>query len=168
MKNSPILFFLALALMFSCSSDNSDDNGVPAVNAIVGTWDLTRIEIDETVDDDDLDFAKGIVDVLVAQNCDLLTLVFNEDGSLTITQRDFDDIEIDLTGGGTGLSLTCPETQSTSSADWTLDGDQLTVTFEDQTQETVTVNVNGNTLTADADFVDEENLAGADAVFAKR
>ncbi|MEK6152088.1 lipocalin family protein [Flavobacteriaceae bacterium 3-367] len=170
MKHKLILLFLAAALTFSCSSDSEDDNGneTPTEDALVGTWDLTTIEIDDSVTNDDLEFAKGIVEALVAQDCDLLTLTFAADGTLTIVERDFSGVSIDVNSGGDGLSIACPETQETDTVNWSLDGDQLTITFEDQTQETVTIQLSGNTLTVGAEFVDEDNLAGAEAVFEKR
>ncbi|NAS10379.1 lipocalin family protein [Poritiphilus flavus] len=169
MKRYVLGLFTALALLFSCSSDdNGGGNETPTDEKLVGTWDFTRVEIDDAFSNDDLDFAKEIVDALVADGCILLTLVFSADGTLEIQERDYEDIEIAVNSGGTGLDIGCPTTQFTETASWRLSGDRLTVTFSDDTEEVVTISISGDELTADAEFVDEDNLQNADAIFTKR
>ncbi len=170
MKRNLLLLFVASALIFSCSSDdNGGGDDTPTEDKLVGTWDLSTIEIDDDIEDQDLEFAKDIVDVLIAQDCNLLTLIFAADGTLTIQERDFSDVEINVNQGGTGLDIPCPDADADETAEWSLDGNQLTITFEDTTSETVTVAFDGNnTLIVDAEFVDEDNLSDATAVFAKR
>ena len=79
------MLFVATALVFSCSSDKDDDNADP--NDIVGTWDLTALEIDETTATDDEEFAAEILDFLSAMDCHLLTFTFREDGTVIEENR---------------------------------------------------------------------------------
>ncbi|MEM7380239.1 MAG: lipocalin family protein [Bacteroidota bacterium] len=169
MKRYVLGLFAVLALLFSCSSDdNGGGNETPTDEKLLGTWDFTRVEVDDAFSNDDLEFAKEIVDALVADGCILLTLIFSADGTLEIQERDYQDIEVAVNSGGTGLDIGCPETQIIDTATWSLSGDRLTVTFSDNTEEVVTVSISGDELTADAEFVDEDNLENADAVFTKR
>ena len=69
------LFYVAMAMMvlISCSSDG-EDNGGPATNSILGTWDVTELRIDNATASDDAKFGKQILDFLTARNCTIISL----------------------------------------------------------------------------------------------
>ncbi len=167
MKRNLLVLLFTAALTFSCSSDSEDDNNTEN-NSIIGSWELSGLEIDSNTAGDELTFAKGIFDALVAGGCDIITFTFNEDGTVITEVRDFSEAGQDLDPSGGGLIITCPENQETATTNWTLEGDQLTFTDEDGIEETITVDIDGNTLTVDAEFVDENNLADAEAVFTRK
>ncbi|MEL6916340.1 MAG: lipocalin family protein [Bacteroidota bacterium] len=171
MKHNLLLLFLVATLTFSCSSDDNGDGGneMPMEpSSLVGTWDFTEFRIDEATADDDLLFAKGIADVLLAEGCDILTFVFNNDETVDAEIRNFDDVQIDLTPDGGGLSVECPTTFETESSIWSLDGDQLTFINEDGISETVTIQLNGDTLIVPAEILDSENASEGEAVFTRQ
>jgi len=168
MKRTFLFLFLAIALTYSCSSDGDDANGGETSNDLVGTWDLTGIAVDEATATDDLVFAQGIVDVLLAENCDIVTITFNADNTAAIADRDFNDVEINVDPSGGGLSIPCPEQVNNRVATYELSGNTLTLTFEDETQEMAIIQLDGDMLTLGGEFVNEENLTGAEAVFTRR
>lgn len=169
MKKNILLLFLGASLVFSCSSDDSDDsNGNPNGNPddtidLVGTWVLDDLRIDSSLDDDDLDFAKQILDFLRAEGCDILVFTFNADQTVVSDSKaDF----IAPTVGTGGLVIPCPDETDTETSTWSLDGNQLTVVDEDMQEETITITLeDANTLIIAGEDIDENNYTGADAVF---
>ncbi len=169
MKRIFLFLFIAVALTYSCSSDSDDGpGGGDTASNLIGTWDLSGIAVDEATANDDLVFAQGIVDVLLAQNCNLLSITFNADNTAILVDRDFGDIEINLDPSGGGLDIPCPAESNTETVTYELNGNTLTITFQDETQETATISLNGDMLTIGGEFVDEDNLAEAEAVFTRR
>jgi len=116
------------ALVFSCSTDGEADNSEDSMameddDNLVGLWVLTELRIDESVDNDDLDFASGILDFLVATECDLITFDFKADGTVD-SESKANYIEVGIGTGG--LEIPCPEQSDIETTLWSLDGDQLT------------------------------------------
>lgn len=163
-----ILFLLGLALvLMSCSSDKdeSDLNNDP--NTIVGIWSLTDLNVGDA-NSSEIAQAEDILDVLIAQDCEILTFDFKQDNTVTAVAKDFSETGRDVNASGTGLLIECPEESETSSSVWSLEGNQLTFINEDQTEETITIELNGNTLIIPAEVIDEDNLGGATAIFTRQ
>ena len=160
-RNLLVLFFAA-ALTFSCSSDDNGD-GSSNEDSIVGTWELSQLSIiNEATAPDELLLAKDILDVFMALQCELITLTFNADGTLT-TRSAAGDIDINNTGGG--ALIPCPDTFETETVSWSLEGDQLTITDSSGLEDTTTIQLNGDTLTVAGEDFEEESFTGADIVF---
>ncbi|TAI47072.1 lipocalin family protein [Flagellimonas allohymeniacidonis] len=162
------LLLCTLILVFSCSSDNEDDSGnnENGTNDLVGTWVLTDLRVDSTTDNDDLDFAKEIIGFLQGIDCDLIIFTFNADGTaVSDSKADFLSINV----GVGGLDIPCPTESTTESTTWSLEGNQLTFINEDMEEETITIAFeDGNILIIPGESIDENNYAGADAVFTKQ
>ena len=76
MKRNLLALYMVTALLFSCSSDKDDTN---QENDIIGSWELTALEIDDNTASDDEKFARDILSFLSALDCSLLTITFNAD-----------------------------------------------------------------------------------------
>ena len=159
------MLFAATALFFSCSDDKDDDGADP--NDIVGTWDLTALEIDPETATDDEEFAAEILDFLAATNCYILTFTFNEDGSV-IEENSGNYLEVNVNQGGTGLDIPCPTEQDTDVDEYTFDGSMLTY-IDDEGETTIEVDVDGNTIRIGATDLDIDNFDdGGVLVFTRR
>ena len=160
-----VLTVITAAVMFSCSSDKED-----AQNAsdIIGTWDLTALQIDENNATTDEQFGKEILDFLTAEQCYVVTLTFNEDSSL-VAENSGSYIEINVNPDGSGLDIPCPVESDTDISTYTFDGERLS--FIDQNLETVTVTVqiSGNTMTISAVELGLDSFdTGGQLVFTRR
>ncbi len=163
------LLLLGLFVVFSCSSDDSSDNesenNTEGTNDLVGTWNMTDVRFTENLLDPTLNLADEIVDFLAEENCYLASFTFNADGTLT-SSNSVNYIVPDATP--TGLSVDCPTESDTDSGTWSLEGNQLTLTDENDVSETLTIQFEGNsTLVISGDDIDENNFAGAEAVFTR-
>jgi len=193
MKISLSLLFVMCFLVFSCSTDSegetvdddqigmeddgmldddmdSDDDDTDDEMSdnddLIGLWVLTELRVDESVDDDDLDFAGEILNFLVAAECDLITFNFKDDGTVD-SESKANYIEIGLGAGG--LEIPCPEDSDVESTLWSLEGDQLTFVNDMQEEETITIVLEDeDTLIIAGQDIDENNYVGADAVFIRR
>lgn len=166
MKTYLLTLFAACALMFSCSSDKED----PALseNNLIGSWELTALEIDETAASDDEKNASDILDFLAAIDCSLITLTFNEDLSV-ITENSGNYLEINVNATGTGLDVPCPSSKDTSVDNYTFDGEVLTYIDKDLQETKVNVSFSGNTMRISATDLDFANFNdGGVLVFTKR
>ncbi|MEM8998850.1 MAG: hypothetical protein AAGB24_01185 [Bacteroidota bacterium] len=190
MKNNLFLWALLLVFLAACSSDDSNDTAADdqisidddntgdndndstnmgddtgddmddGISLVGGTWALTDLEIDESIDDLDLDLADFVLESLVSEECYLLTFVFNDDGTMVSTDK-LSYIEVD------GLSVSCPEGQDELMYEWMLEMDQLTL-IDSGEQETITILLNetGDMLTiAGADI--DPTYEGANAIFTR-
>ncbi len=165
MKRNLLLLFAATALLFSCSSDKDDDNTNP--DNIVGTWDLTALEINPETATDDEEFAAEILDFLSATNCYILTFTFNEDGTV-IEENSGNYLEVNVNPGGTGLDIPCPTEQDTDVDEYTFDGSTL-VYIDEEGETSIQVEVDGNTIRISATDLDVENFDdGGTLVFTRR
>lgn len=159
------LLLITVAAVFSCSSDK--DNDVDE-NSILGTWDLTALEIDEATATDDMEFGQDILDFLTAQQCYIMTLTFNEDLSV-ITENSADYLQINVNPGGTGLDVPCPTEKDTDASTYTFDGEVLNYIDENLETVTVSVEISGNTMTVNAIDLGIDNFDdGGQLVFTKR
>ncbi len=152
------LLFVAM-LGVSCSSDKDNAMGEASLE---GTWDVAELKVSDS-NNQDLLFAKGIFDALIAQDCDLLALTFNADGTL-ITRSGVSNIEIDFNA----TSIPCPTSFEEEEATWSLEGDQLTITDAIGMSETATIELNNSTLIVAGEDIEAESLTGTEIVFKKR
>ncbi|MBT8312069.1 MAG: hypothetical protein HKP23_04440 [Flavobacteriaceae bacterium] len=156
---------MTASLLFSCSSD--DEKGADA-NDILGTWDLTALQIDENNATTDEEFGKEILDFLTDQQCYIITITFNEDLSV-VTENSGNYLEINVNQGGTGLDIPCPEQSDTDTSTYTFDGETLNYIDDSLETVTVTVQISGNTMTVNAvDFGVDNFDTGGQLVFTKR
>jgi len=159
------LMLMTASLLFSCSSD--DEKGANA-NDIIGTWDLTALQIDENNATTDEEFGKEILDFLTDQQCYIITITFNEDLSV-VTENSGNYLEINVNQGGTGLDIPCPTRSDTDTSTYTFDGETLTYIDDSLETVTVTVQISGNTMTISAvDFGVDNFDTGGQLVFTKR
>ena len=156
---------IAAGMLFSCSSDK-EDGANPT--SILGTWDLTALQIDENNASTDEEFGKEILDFLTAQECYIITLTFNEDLSL-VAENSGNYIEINVNPGGTGLDIPCPVESDTDISTYTFDGERLSFIDENLETVTVTVQISGNTMTISAVEFGVDNFdSGGQLVFTRR
>ncbi|MBT8177908.1 MAG: hypothetical protein HKP60_02120 [Eudoraea sp.] len=156
---------MTASLLLSCSSD--DEKGADA-NDILGTWDLTALQIDENNATTDEEFGKEILDFLTDQQCYIITITFNEDLSV-VTENSGNYLEINVNQGGTGLDIPCPEQSDTDTSTYTFDGETLNYIDDSLETVTVTVQISGNTMTVNAvDFGVDNFDTGGKLVFTKR
>ncbi|WP_297702916.1 hypothetical protein [uncultured Eudoraea sp.] len=165
MKRNLLTLFIATTLLFSCSSDKDDLN---QENGIIGSWELTALEIDDSTASDDEKFAQDILSFLSEINCSLMTITFNADLSV-ITENSGNYLDINVNPGGTGLDVPCPTEKDTSVDSYMYEGGVLTYIDENQVETTVNVEISGNTMRVNAtelNFADFND--GGVLIFTKR
>jgi len=165
MKRNLLTLFIATTLLFSCSSDKDDSN---QDNGIVGSWELTALEIDDSTASDDEKFAQDILSFLSEINCSLMTITFNSDLSV-ITENSGNYLDINVNPVGTGLDVPCPTEKDTSVDSYMYEGGVLTYIDENQVETTVNVEISGNTMRVNAtelNFADFND--GGVLIFTKR
>lgn len=167
MKSKLLLLVTVSSLIFSCSTDGDDDDTNPeaGANALVGTWNMTDIRFEEDPGDTSLNLADEIFDRLSQEDCVLVSFTFNADGTMSGSNK-LNLIEINASP--TGLDVSCPEQSENETGTWTLEGNQLTVDNGSGDMETTTIELEGNTLVIAGDDIDENNYAGAEAVFTRQ
>jgi len=165
MKRNLLTLFVATALLFSCSSDKDDTN---QDNSIVGSWDLTALEIDDSTASDDEKFARDILNFLSAIDCSLMTITFNADQTV-ITENSGNYLDINVNPGGTGLDVPCPAEKDTSVDSYLYEGGVLTYIDENDMETAVNVTISGNTMRVNAVELDFANFDdGGELIFTKR
>ncbi len=149
--------------------DSEDENTDEMSINLLGVWDLTGIDLDDDTAGTQLTLLTLVLESLLEDSCEILTLTFNEDGTLLIGRGDFGDLS------AAGLSIDCPESIIVDETTWSVLGNELTITFEDGTTTTVVIDIAGDTaLLAGAfvnvlgDVVDEEELGETQVVFTRR
>jgi len=157
---------IAVLTLFSACSIDGDDNNDDANDAssLVGTWNMTDVRFTE-VDDATLILADEIVDELLAEDCFLVSFTFNADGTATAEDK---VNYIEVNAGPSGLEVPCPSQSDIESTLWSLDGDQLTFINDNQEEETITIQLEEDTLIIAGEDIDEDNYAGAEAVFTRQ
>ena len=163
MKRTILALLMVATLTFSCSSDKDDGN-----NSIVGTWDLTGYEFDESTATDDQEFAAAILEFLALIDCTILSYTFNEDG--TVVSRDSGNyIEIDVEQGGSGLDIPCPTEADVEEDTYTYEGGVLTYIDDMEGETSVNVEISGNTIRISAQDLGIDNFEdGGTLVFTRR
>lgn len=148
------------------TTDGNDETTSETDSPLVGVWIISGLRIDESVDDDDLNFAQQIVDFLVGEDCDFVIFEFNADGTVQVDNRtNF----LRPSATATGLTVPCPEESDMENSAWSLEGDQLTFINDMEEEVTITVTFEGeDTLIIAGGDINAENFTGADAVFTKQ
>jgi hypothetical protein len=165
MKRNLLALFIVTALLFSCSSDKDDTN---QENDIIGSWELTALEIDDNTASDDEKFARDILSFLSALDCSLLTITFNADQTV-ITENSGNYLDINVITGGTGLDVPCPTEKDTSVDSYLYEGGVLTYIDENEIETKVNVIISGNTMRVNAVELDFTNFDdGGVLIFTKR
>ena len=154
MKRNLLALYMVTALLFSCSSDKDDTN---QENDIIGSWELTALEIDDNTASDDEKFARDILSFLSALDCSLLTITFNADQT-AITENSGNYLDINLITIGTGLDVPCPTEKDTSVDSYLYEGGVLTYIDENEIETKVNVNISGNTMRVNAVELDFTNF----------
>ena len=154
MKRNLLALYMVTALLFSCSSDKDDTN---QENDIIGSWELTALEIDDNTASDDEKFARDILSFLSALDCSLLTITFNADQTV-ITENSGNYLDINLITIGTGLDVPCPTEKDTSVDSYLYEGGVLTYIDENEIETKVNVNISGNTMRVNAVELDFTNF----------
>jgi len=166
MKHNLVLLFVATTLLLSCSSDKEDV--VQEENSIVGSWELTALEIDDSTASDNEKYAQDILNFLSAMDCSIMTITFNADLSV-ITEDSGNYLEINVNPGGTGLDIPCPTQKDTSVGSYMYEGGVLTYVDETDIETTLNVTISGNTMTVSAAELDFANFNdGGELIFTKR
>lgn len=166
MKNYSFLGVLAIFLLFSCSSDKEVD--VADANAIIGTWDVTELMINNETASDDAKNARDILNFLTAKDCYILSFTFNSDLSVT-ADNSSNYVEISVNSAGTGLEIPCPTESDTEASTYTFDGMVLTILDGNGETVTVDVSIDGDIMTVDAADLDIPNFNDSgELVFIKR
>ncbi len=165
MKRNLLALYMVTALLFSCSSDKDDTN---QENDIIGSWELTALEIDDNTASDDEKFARDILSFLSALDCSLLTITFNADQTV-ITENSGNYLDINLITIGTGLDVPCPTEKDTSVDSYLYEGGVLTYIDENEIETKVNVNISGNTMRVNAVELDFTNFDdGGVLIFTKK
>ncbi len=155
----------AAGVLFSCSSDKEV---VASDDSILGTWDLTALQIDENNATANEEFGKEILDFLTGQECYIITLTFNTDMSVA-TESSADYLQINVNPDGTGLDIPCPTQKDMDESTYTFDGETLTYIDDSLETVTVTVLISGNTMIINAVDLGIDNFdTGGQLVFTKR
>lgn len=165
MRNTLVLFLVGGLILVSCSTDKMDGT---SADAIVGTWDLTALDIDQQTASDEEEFGQVILSELSAENCYLVSLTFNQDLSL-ITEDASNYLEIGVNAGGTGLEVPCPSQRDTETTTYTYSDGVLTFVDENQATVSLNVSIDGGTMIISAQELDVENFnAGGELIFSRR
>ena len=140
MKKIRIVLPLLVSLFFlvSCSSDDNGGGGEEEPSPALGTWNLVALNINPAQDiDNDGNPTNNILDELP---CATGSIIINEDGTWSSV---IENLSITTITGGLFI-IRCSGTQTQSSGNWLLQGNQLTL-FRDFTS--VLFTLDGDTLT---------------------
>lgn len=166
MKHNLVLLFVLTTLLFSCSSDK--DDVVQEESGIVGSWELTALQVDNSTASDEEKYAQDILSFLSAMDCSIMTITFNADLSV-ITEDSGNYLEINVNPGGTGLDVPCPTQKDTSVGSYIYESGVLTYIDETEMETTLNVTISGNTMSVSAAELDFANFNdGGELIFTKR
>lgn len=162
MKRNLFLLFVVTTLLFSCSKDENknEENGSP----IVGTWRATAFQAADP-NSSTLNFGAEILAKLTAEECYVLTFIFNADLSVVV-ENAINYVVPNATP--TGISVDCPTQKDTESSTYTYDGSVLTIVDQDGMTQSIKVTIDGDTMTVDATDLDVNNLDAAGNVIFKK
>ncbi|MFK5973005.1 MAG: hypothetical protein QM485_06960 [Flavobacteriaceae bacterium] len=165
MRRNLWVLLMVSVLIFSCSSDKNEED-LQGVNAIVGSWQLTGLKIDNATASDNAKYGKQILDFLTAKECYILSFVFTEDLTILV-ENAVNYIEVNATL--IGLDIPCPTESDSDSSAYTYDGKVLTYVGADGETVTVNATVNGTVLTIDAAGLDIPNFnSSGELIFEKK
>ncbi|WP_460219591.1 DUF5004 domain-containing protein [Psychroserpens sp. MEBiC05023] len=141
------LFILSgLVLSTACSSDD-DGGGSDGDATVTGTWKLTSLLTETSIDINNDGNASN--DLLVESDCyQNETITFNADGSGSINTNSYLEVEAELVEGSTDeytYSINCYIEDDVYAMDYTVNGNSVTIIDEDMFG--VIGTVSGNTMT---------------------
>ncbi|PIF00877.1 MAG: hypothetical protein CR994_04300 [Maribacter sp.] len=166
MKHYRFLLVLLMFTVLSCSSDKEDNALDEAL--IVGTWDATRLTVDDGTANDGAKNARDILDFLTAKDCYIISFTFKSDLSVT-AHNSSNYIEINVNSAGTGLDIPCPVESDVEESTYEFDGSVLTLVDSEGGTILVDVEIDGDTMVVDASDLDIENFnEGGELIFIRR
>ena len=163
MKSLKSALVASLFVVASCSNDNSGADPV----SIVGTWDAVELQLDESTATEDELLASDFLEILTANDCYVLSVVFTESGTAT-TENALN--YLDLSGLATGnFDIPCPQQADSESASYTYEDGQLTITDAQGQTTVVAARISGAFLTMDLDgSVFDDVVSQGQLIFRKR
>ena len=156
MKCNLGILFIAVSLLFSCSTDENNEIDNADENPIEGTWRASEFQAADP-NNSNVNLGAEILANLTAEECYILSFTFNKDLTL-IAENAANYLEINATP--TGLDVPCPTQKDTDMGTYTYDGATLTTVDQNGTTVTVKVTIDGNTMTADAADLNIPNFDG--------
>lgn len=160
MKLRIFIAIIAGSLMFACSSDDGDSGS----NSIVGTWDLISLQIDGSTPEEEA--VEQLISLLAVQDCYLLTMLFEQDGTATL-ESSLSYLDATALLGGS-LSVDCPTESDTESATYTYENGQLTVTDSEGFATTIDVVLSGDRITIDLEGSEFEDIGATGSMTFER
>ncbi len=160
MKLRMIITVIAGTLLFACSSDDGDSGS----NSIVGTWDLVSLQLDGSTPEEES--VEQIISLLAAQDCYLITMLFQENGTATLeTSLGYLDTTGLLTGG---LGIECPSQSDTESATYSYENGQLEITDSEGMTTSLAVALSGDRITLDLEGSEFEDVGATGSMTFER
>lgn len=147
MKKTVLTISIMALLLFSCSSDKGNGPEVNGSANIVGTWDATELQVDESSASDNAIFAREALAYLTDQNCYIITLEFNSDLTATATNS-ANALEINQTS--TGFDIPCPTTFETEASTYTYENNVVSFVNVNGEFVEVDVTIEGDIMRVDA------------------
>ncbi len=148
-------------------ADDDNDSDIRSSD-LLGLWALSDLRIDANVDDIELTLARDVIVAALAQDCDLLTFLFN-DNNTVVSNSKLDYIADNITiGGGGMITVDCPDETDTDNSEWTLSGSSLTIFVEGGDSETIAIILEDDSTLIIAGENIDPLYAGSDAVFTKQ
>lgn len=161
------MLLMAASLMISCSKDKNDGS-MSGANAIIGTWVVTELKIDNATATDEEKTGRDILNYLNAVQCYVITFKFNEDLTV-VADNSVNYLEINVNAGGTGLDIPCPTQKDTENSTYTYDGKVLSVVDAQGMTVSTNATIEGTIMTVDALGLDIPNLnTGGQLIFKKQ
>jgi len=160
MKLRMIMTVIAGTLLFACSSDDGDSGS----NSIVGTWDLVSLQLDGSTPEEES--VEQIISLLAAQDCYLITMLFQENGTATLeTSLGYLDPTGLLTGG---LGVECPSQSDTESATYSYENGQLEITDSEGMTTSIPIVLSGDRITLDLEGSEFEDVGATGSMTFER
>jgi hypothetical protein len=167
MKTFYLGTLLLFVMLFSCSTDQEQNaDSTLSSSSLIGYWSFSELDTEGATDN--VELSNDILSVLVASGCDILSYDFKSDMSVTASVRDYTETGNSVNESGTGLLIECPSNVVTSTSVWELNDDQLSFINSDNEIETITIELDGDILIVPGEVINEDNLAGTDAIFVRQ
>jgi len=165
MKRNLFILFISSFVLFSCSTDenNQDDIDDPST-AIIGSWRAIEFQAADP-NNSTLNLGAEILDNLTAEECYILTFIFNSD--LTVMVENAVNFVVP-NATPNGLSVECPTQSNTESSTYTYDGTILTIVDQNGEMQSIQVTIEGDIMTVNATDLDVDNLNADGSVIFER
>jgi hypothetical protein len=158
------VYLLVLAILYNaCSTDK--ESLISTESLLIGTWHVSELRVDANSSDAELLFAQGIVDQLVAKECEFLSLTFIPNGEVE-SRSGLNDVGVEI-NGTTDFTVDCPSSIETEISSWALNDNQLTIHKSNGQTEILDLEITETTLVIDAQQISSQNISGGELVFIK-